>query len=159
MRPFTKSAASGLALVAASLLLPGCVADATEAHVWQARHVLVHASDGGRVVEALWVRNGLSLIARHRTTQRIGADDLLLDIDRRLVWLRDGTSLQALSLPDLKPIAGRALASGTAAGGIALSADGAVIVAGVRYRLAAGDPAEALAGALAPEVVRDPPRG
>ena len=145
-------------IAAAMFALQGCSGDAPAPHVWQARHVLVHAGGGGHVVEALWVRNGLSLIARHRTTHLVDDGHLLLDIERQLLWLRDGPVLQALSLPELEPIAGLPLPGD--AGAITLAADGAVVIAGVRYRLATEDDGgEAIAGAQTPVVVRESRRG
>ena len=151
---------SALAIASAALLSQGCSDDLPAPLVWQARHVLVHPSEGGRVVEALWVRNGLSLIARHRTSHQIGSEDLLLDVGRQLVWLRDGRSLQALSLPELEPIAGLPLPAADGDAPLQMGADGAVVVDGERYRLANEAGGEGtIADAVAPAVVRDARRG
>lgn len=118
--------------------LAACSGEAPAPLVWQARHVVVMPIDGGRQVQALWVRNGISLMARYRSAERIGEDDLLLDVARQLVWLRDGTTLKALTMPELELFATQALPAEALVPALSLAEDGAVRIGDGRFSLADG---------------------
>ncbi len=123
-----------LALSAAAIFLAtGCSGEAPDPIVWQPRDVAVVPSEGGRVVQALWIRNGISLLARYRPSRPVGEGDLLPDPQRQLVWLREGHVLRALTLPELEPLASFELAPDGQDAALALAQDGALLVGEARY--------------------------
>lgn len=133
MKAFRESIGALILSAAAALLATGCSSEAPAPIVWQPRDVAVVPSEGGRLVQALWIRNGISLLARYRPSQPVAAADLLADPQRQLVWLREGRLLQALSLPELEPLVRFELAPEGQEAELALAGDGAVVVGEARY--------------------------
>ncbi|MCB1955553.1 MAG: hypothetical protein KDG55_07745 [Rhodocyclaceae bacterium] len=125
------------AALAAVVALGACSGDIPEPMVWKAREVVVLPIDGGRQVEAVWVRKGVALLARYRTDNPVGFADLALDTDREVVWLRDGGTLKALTLPELELFAASPLAE-PSGGPVTVASDGSVRLGEARYELADG---------------------
>lgn len=121
--------------VLAAVLIAGCGADLPSPMVWQARGIAIVPTADGRVVRAIGVRNGLSLLAERATNHPVAAGDLLLDEARESLWLRDGQELIGLALPSLGEFVRIRLPPGTERALLALRVDGGVALDGGRYVL------------------------
>ncbi len=130
-----QSLARLLAALSVASLLAACSGSVPEPLVWKARDVVVLPIDGGRQVQALWVRKGVSLMARHRTDGPVAMDDLLIDRQRELVWLRDRGTLKALTFPELELFA-QLPVDELVVGPLSLVGDGSVALGEARFQLA-----------------------